>query len=57
MLFSVSQGFSVPCQFIFQERAELHAVLRTEVIGCVRHAVTLFGSATLYVLDCPYCGY
>ena len=33
MLFSISQGFSVPYQFLFHERVELHAVLRTEVIG------------------------
>ena len=33
MLFSISQGFSVPYQFLFRKRVELHAVLRTEVTG------------------------
>ena len=33
MLFSISQGFFVPYQFLSIERVELYAVLRTEVIG------------------------
>ena len=33
MLFSISQGFSVPYQFLFQEQVELDAVLRTEIMG------------------------
>ena len=41
MLFSISQGFSAPYQFLFQERVELHPVLRTE------HAVTLFSVSDL----------
>ena len=28
-----SQGFSVPYQFLFEEWVELHAVLRTEIMG------------------------
>ena len=32
-LCAISQGFSVPYQFLFQERVELHAVLRTEIMG------------------------
>ena len=56
MLFSISQGFSVPYQFLFRERVKLHTVLRPEVIG--RDMLWLFSaSVTLYVLDYPYCGY
>ena len=29
---AISQGFSVPYQFLFWERVELHAVLRTEIM-------------------------
>ena len=32
-LCAISQGFSVPYQFLFQERVEPHAVLRTEIMG------------------------
>ena len=54
MRFSISQGFSFPYQFLFGERVKLHAVLRTEVIGW--DIQWLFSaSATLYVLDYPYC--
>ena len=32
-LCAISQGFSVPYQFLFQEQVELDAVLRTEIMG------------------------
>ena len=30
---AISQAFSVPYQFLFQERVELHTALRTEIMG------------------------
>ena len=56
MLFSISQGFSVPYQFLFREWIELPAVLRTEVTGWDMQWL-FSASVTFYVLDYPYCGY
>ena len=56
MLFSISQGFSLPYQFLFQKWVKLHAVLRTEVTGWDMQWL-FSASVTFYVLDYPYCGY
>ena len=32
-LCAISQGLSVPYEFLFQEQVKLHVVLRTEIMG------------------------